>query len=369
MKNRSKILIVDDEDRNLRLLNAMLAPLGHEIILAQDGIQAIEKSKKYAPDLILLDVMMPHMNGFEVIQALKNDVNLSLIPIVIVTALQDVDARVRAFEVGADDFLSKPIERIELLARVTSLLKVKAYNDHMLRYQETLEADVEMKTSQFQKACEETKNASLETIMHLSRAAEYKDEGTGDHIYRVSQFASEIATTFGLDADMVEIITYASPMHDIGKIGIPENILLKPGKLDPQEWETMKQHTIIGGRILEGSKVKYLQYAEVIALTHHERWDGKGYPRGLAGDAIPLEGRITTLADVFDALTSERPYRKALSIQQAFQILREGKGTQFDPQIVELFFSIKEKILEIRGQYGDSFQSPSLSSSTEAGLE
>ncbi len=357
---KSKILLVDDEDRNLRLMEAMLAPLGHEVDFAQDGIQAIAKVQDNSPDLILLDVMMPRMDGFEALQGIKNNVNLSLIPIVMVTALRDVEARTRALELGADDFLSKPVERIELLARVKSLLKVKAYNDHMRRYQETLEADVEMKTCQLRKACEETKKASLETILHLSRAAEYKDEETGDHIQRVSQFAAELARKYGMDDEMVEIIMYASPMHDIGKIGIPEHILLKPGKLDPHEWETMKQHTIIGGHILEGSQVKYLHHAEIISLTHHERWDGKGYPLGLAGEAIPLEGRITALADVFDALTSDRPYRRALTVQEAFQIIREGQGTQFDPEIVEMFFSIKENILEIRSRYPDISPSPSL---------
>ncbi len=352
-----KILVVDDEDRNLRLLEAILLPLGYEVILAQDGEEALKKVRERPPDVILLDIMMPGMDGFEVARLLKEEEDTRIIPIVMVTALREVGDRVKALEIGVDDFINKPVENTELRARVQSLLKVKAYNDHMRDYQKELETEVARRTEQLRQAFEKIKAASLDTIYRLSKAAEYKDEDTGAHIQRMSHYAVAIAREMGLDDRYVETLLYASPMHDVGKIGIPDHILLKPGKLNPDEWEIMKQHTIIGGKILSGSDAEFIKLAEVIAFTHHEKWDGSGYPKGLKGEEIPLAGRVTAIADVFDALTSMRPYKEPFSIEKSFTIIKDERGDHFDPDIVDAFFAIENEILSIKKKYKDINQS------------
>jgi len=322
MKNKPKILVVDDEDRNLRLMEAMLIPLGYEVVLARDGIEALDQVRKIPPDVILLDIMMPRMDGFEVARQLKEDEEAKIIPIVMVTALKDVADRVKALEVGADDFLTKPVDKTELQARVGSLLKVKAYNDHMLNHQKELEAEVAKRTEQLRQAFEKIKVASLDSIYRLSRAAEHKDKDTGAHIQRMSHYAATVAHKVGLNEEAIEAILYAAPMHDVGKIGIPDQILLKPGRLDPDEWEIMKQHSILGVQILEGSE-------------------------------IPLAGRITAIADVFDALTSRRPYKEPFPLQKAFTIIKEGRGSHFDPKVVDAFFAAEDEILSIKEKYKD----------------
>ena len=358
MEKKPKVLVVDDEDRNLRLMEAMLIPLGYEVILAGDGEEALEKVRDLPPDVILLDVMMPRMDGFEVARRLKGGEETRIIPIVMVTALREVEDRVKALEVGADDFLSKPVEKTELRARVQSLLKVKAYNDHMRDYQKELEAEVAKRTEQLRQAFEKIRVASLETIFRLSRAAEYKDEDTGAHIQRMSHYAAAVARKMGLGESSVDTILYAAPMHDVGKIGIPDHILLKPGKLNLDEWEIMKQHTIIGGKILEGSDAEFIKLAEVISRTHHEKWDGSGYPRGLKGPEIPLAGRVAAVTDVFDALTSKRPYRREpFSLEKTFAFIEEGQGSHFDPEVVEAFFAIKDEILAIKEEHKDQHES------------
>lgn len=357
MARKSKVLVVDDEDRLLRLMEALLIPMGYEVILAHDGEEAIKKVREVSPDVILLDIMMPRMDGFEVARQLKGGEETKTIPIVMVTGLREVEDRVKALEVGADDFLSKPVDKIELEARVRSLLKVKAYNDHMRDYQKELEAEVAKRTEQLRKAFEKIKTASLDTIHRLCKAAEYKDEDTGAHILRMSNYSAAVARKMGLDETTVESILYAAPMHDIGKIGTPDRILLKPGKLDADEWEIMKQHTVNGGRILEGSDAEFINLGEVIALTHHEKWDGAGYPQGLSGEKIPLAGRIVAIADVFDALTSKRPYKEAFSLEKSYKIIREGWGNHFDPDVVDAFFAVEEEILSIKEKYKDEQES------------
>jgi putative two-component system response regulator len=264
-----------------------------------------------------------------------------------------VDDRVKALEVGADDFLSKPVDNTELRARVNSSLKVKAYNDHMRNYQKELEAEVAKRTEELRQAFQKIKLASLDTIFRLSQAAEYKDEDTGSHIKRMSHYAAAVARKLGLDDSAVETILYAAPMHDVGKIGIPDKILLKPAKLDPDEWAIMKQHTTIGANILKGSDAEFIKMAEVIALTHHEKWDGTGYPKGLKGKAIPLSGRIAAIADVFDAITSKRPYKEAFPLDKSLSIIKEGRGNHFDAEVVDAFFAIQDEIVEIKEHYRD----------------
>jgi putative two-component system response regulator len=345
------ILIVDDEERNLRLLEAMLLPTGYRVIQASNGRDAIQAVSQDPPDVILMDIMMPIMNGIEATRVLKGSEDTRAIPIVMVTALREVEDRIRALEAGADDFMSKPIDRIELRTRIKTLLQVKAYHDHLKNYQKKLENDVAKRTRQLQKALKHLKLASLETILCLSHAAEFKDEDTGDHIHRMSRYCQAVALRMGLSETTAERLLYASPMHDIGKIGIPDRILLKPAKLDPEEWEIMKQHTLIGAKILRDATAPFVRLARVIALTHHERWDGTGYPYGLQGKRIPLAGRITAIADVFDALTSKRPYKEPLSVEKAFAIIRDGRGSHFDPKVTDAFFSITEEILQIREVY------------------
>ena len=288
------------------------------------------------------------------------------LPIILVTALQETEDRVKGIEAGCDDFISKPVDKMELLARVQSLLKVKAYNDLMSNYQKELESEVTRRTEDLKQAFKQIKAASLDTIYRLSMASEYKDQNTGAHIKRMSRYCVAVARRMGLDETTIETLLYAAPMHDLGKIGIPDVILMKPAKLDPAEWEIMKQHTVIGAKILEGSDAEYIQLGEIIARSHHEKWDGSGYPSGLKGSNIPISGRIAAIADVFDALTSKRPYKEAFSDEKALAIIREGRGSHFDPDVVDAFFAVQDEILAIKKQYAednlDAFEIPEFKS-------
>ncbi len=351
MKDTSVILVVDDQIQNIELLEAHLLPLGYEIIQALTGEEALEKLSANQIDLVLLDVMMPGLNGFEVARRIRQNAEHRLLPIILLTALRETEDRIKGIEAGCDDFISKPFDKIELIARVKSLLKVKAYNDLLNNYREELESEVAKRTEELKNALERIKEASLETIYRLSVASEYRDKDTGAHIKRVSRYAAAIARHIGLDESTVESILYAAPMHDLGKIGIPDQILVKPSKLDQMEWEIMKHHTAIGSKILKGSNAEFISIAETIARCHHENWDGSGYPNGLKGKEIPISARITTLADVFDSLTSRRSYKEPFSMEKSFSIITEGKGTHFDPDLVDAFFAIQEEILTIRNQY------------------
>lgn len=364
MEKKTRILVADDEQRNRIALTDLLVSQGYEVLQACDGMEALEKTKDLSPDVILLDIKMPKLNGLEVTKIVKKDENMRLIPIIMVTGLDDVRLRIQALKLGADDFLTKPPRMAELTARVRSLAKVKAYNDHMRNYQKELEAQVEKRTQQLkmslqqrQQIHEKLKDAYRDTIHRLSRAAEYKDEDTGAHLLRLSNYVAMVSREMGLDEAAVESILYAVPMHDIGKIGVPDKILLKPGKLSPEEWQIMKKHTTFGAEILKNSSSDFLKVGRVIALSHHEKWDGTGYPKGLRGSKIPLPGRITAIADVFDALTSKRPYKEAIPIEKSFQIIREGKRKHFDPDIVDAFFRKEDQFVEFRNKYQDKNKS------------
>jgi len=355
-----KILVVDDDPNIREFIRDFLLEEGYEVETAENGRQALEILKDFNPDIVLTDYLMPEIDGITLCRSLKNDPETIDIGVVLITGVNDLETRIKGLSAGADDFLGKPVMIPELKARIRSLSKVKFYHDFMKDYQKKLEEEVEKKTADLLKAnlelklaYTEIKELSLETIYRLARAAEYRDEHTGYHIQRIAHYSVVLGTHLGLSNEALEVLKYASPLHDIGKLGIPDAILLKPGALSPEEWKIMKMHTTIGAEIIAGSKIKYLKSAEKIALYHHERWDGTGYPMGLKGEKIPLFARIVAIADVFDALTTDRPYRKAMSVEEAFEILKKGRGNHFDPLLVDTFFKIKEEILSIRDLFKD----------------
>ncbi|WP_321495520.1 two-component system response regulator [uncultured Desulfobacter sp.] len=348
-KWKPEVLVVDDEPGNLELLRQILQDK-YEMSFATDGQKALTVAQKAKPDIVLLDVMMPEMDGLEVCRRLKNNPVTAKIPVIFVTAMGDVDNEEKGFEAGGVDYITKPVSAPIVHARIR--LHLELYNQNRV-----LEERVEQRTRQLRHAYETIKNLSLDTIYRLARAAEFKDEDTGAHILRMSNYSAAVARKMGFEEKTVESILYAAPLHDIGKIGTPDRILLKPGKLDAAEWEIMKQHTINGGIILEGSEKGFIKLGEIIALTHHERWDGTGYPKGLKGNAIPKIARIIAIADVFDALTTKRPYKEAFPIEKSFAIIKEGRGSQFDPAVVDAFFAVKNDVLAIKEKYKDENQS------------
>jgi putative two-component system response regulator len=351
MKGKSVVLVVDDLPQNVKLLEAYLIPQGYEIVRAINGEEALAKLTESQIDLILLDVMMPDIDGFEVTRRIRQNDKYRLLPIILVTALGETKDRVKGIEAGCDDFISKPVDKTELLARVKSLLKVKDYNDLRSNYQKELESEVNKRTEELKQASDKLKTASLDTIYRLSVASDYKDGDTGTHIKRMSRYCAAVARRMGLDKKTISDILYAAPMHDLGKIGIPDKILSKPGKLDPVERDIMKLHTVIGAKILSDSDAELLQLGGIIALSHHEKWDGSGYPNGLEGEAIPIAGRIASIADVFDALTSRRPYKEPFSEEKSLVIIRRWRESYFDPDVVDAFIAITEEILTIKAQY------------------
>jgi len=360
MKQTQRILIVDDELPNRELLEALVTQFGHETELAKDGFEAMAMLK-LGFDLVLLDLMMPGMDGFEVIRRIRGESESNDVPIILVTSLSSKEDRLRGVEAGANDFVAKPIDRTELQLRMNSLLKMKEAQDALKRHRMELEALVAQQTTDLRKTLREMSEANrnayqahLDTIERLAIAAEYKDKDTAIHIRRMSRYCYFLARKLNLTPKESEIILHASPMHDVGKMGIPDAILLKPGKLDEQEWEIMKQHTDISARILGGSSSELLQAGEIIAMTHHEKWDGSGYPKGLKGAEIPIMGRICAIADVFDALTSKRPYKEAFSNEKALEIMKEGKGKAFEPELLDLFFANFDEVKAIQQEIKDS---------------
>jgi putative two-component system response regulator len=355
-----KILVVDDDASTRENLKEILSLEGYQVYTAENGKEALEMLSHLNPDIMVVDLFMPELDGISLCKIVKNNTETVDIGIILITAANDIDSRIKGLAGGADDFLNKPFLIPELKARIASLSKIKKYRDFLKNYQNLLEREVEKKTSELQKlylqlqiAYNEIKDLSLEIIYRLAKAAEFKDEYTGFHIQRIGFYSTKIAEHLGLSKEQVELIKYSSPLHDIGKLRIPDHILLKPGPLTKDEWEIMKTHTIMGAKILEGSKIKYLKAAEKIALLHHEKWDGTGYPYGLKGKKIPLFARIVSIADVFDALTSDRPYRKAFSVEEAFEIIKNESDKHFDPELVEIFLKIKDEIIEIRTLFKD----------------
>jgi len=357
MNNKPVLLIIDDLQQNIDLMEAQLVAQDYEIRKATSGEEALASLCSTDIDLVLLDVMMPGMDGFEVTRRIRQNHALRRIPIILVTALRGIEDRVKGIDAGCDDFLSKPVDKTELIARINSLLRVKAYNDLVKNYQTQLEKEVASRTVELTAAFDQLKASAQDTIYRLSMAMEYKDEDTGAHIKRMSRYAAAVASRLGLDDHLIETILLAAPLHDLGKLGIPDAILLKPGKLDEHEWEIMKTHSKIGADILKGSTAEHLNLAESIARSHHEKWDGSGYPDGLRGTQIPIAVRCCSIADVFDALTSRRPYKEPFPLKEALKIVAGGRGTHFDPAVVDAFFDIQEEILAIKTEFSDPFSS------------
>ena len=347
----ANMLIVDDDPQIHRMLKRIFHRHGVAFHSAFSGVEAIGKLPSNPVDIIMLDLSMPGMSGFDVATQIKENPRWRDIPVIIVTGRDDSDILARVLGECADDFITKTADPSEIVARVNYHLKRKRMLDRMHTEKRVCDDIISLKSNQLEIAHQRLKDASLEVIWRLTAASECRDNETGQHIKRMSNYSVAIARKMGLKKKTVETLLYAAPMHDIGKIGIPDAILLKSGPLNEDEWTIMKTHTTIGASILSGSTIGFVRLGEIIALCHHERWDGKGYPKGLAGRKIPLVGRIVALADVFDALTSRRPYKTPFSIEKANQIIQEGKGTHFDPDIVDVFFSIQGTILEIRDRY------------------
>jgi putative two-component system response regulator len=301
------------------------------------GEAAVNVAREGQPDIILMDVMMPVMNGIEATRILKQDDRTKHIPVIMVTALDTREDRLQGIACGADDFLTKPIDVEELEVRLRNNLRNKEYYDFLINHKELLEKQVAARTA-------ELRQGYIDTIRRLTLAAEYKDEETGCHIRRISLYVKELALACGVDRDFADVIFYAAPMHDIGKVAIPDHILLKNGPLDAGEWEIMKTHTSFGAKILQGAESPYLRMAEEIALNHHERWNGTGYPNRLAGESIPFAARIMNICDQYDALRAKRPYKPAFSHQKTFDILTVGDGRtmpeHFDPNVLAGFHRV-----------------------------
>jgi putative two-component system response regulator len=337
--NQATILVVDDVPENIDVIAGTLRK-HYRVIFAINGGDALELARTQAPDLVLLDIMMPEMDGYEVCRRMKEDIKTRDIPVIFLTALSADSDEQRGLELGAVDFLHKPCNPAIVRQRVRIHLDLRDQN-------QALEIKVRERTT-------ELDQTRLEIVRRLGRAAEYRDNETGMHVIRMSHSARLLALAVGVPESQAELLLNAAPMHDVGKIGIPDRILLKPGRLAPEEWAIMQTHTTIGAEIIGDHPSKLLRMARTVALAHHERWDGSGYPNGLAGEAIPLEGRIVTVADVFDALTSERPYKRAWSSQAATDYIRSQAGKAFDPGLVQVFIGLIPEVLRMGERYADA---------------
>jgi putative two-component system response regulator len=346
------ILAVDDVELNLDLIEVMLkGPSGLDDVImlrAMDGRQALDiMEMRYDVDLILLDLEMPVMDGFDALKILKRHERLREIPVIVVTA--DKSEIHKTLSLGANDFLTKPYDPQELKLRVMNHVRNKKLADIQKDMNSALESEVVKKTAALQKALDLSKQAEYEISLRLGKAAEFRDTETGLHTLRISRLAHELAVMAGLTAGECELLLYAAPLHDVGKMGIPDQILLKPGKLTEDELEIMRTHAMIGGKILcGGDRFPVINAGRIVAEQHHERWDGKGYPQGLGGTDIHIFGRIVMVVDVFDALTSERPYKKAFSLEKAVEIMMNDRETFFDPHLLDIFMANLDRFVAIK---------------------
>ena len=364
------VMIVNDEPVNIKVVQKYLKLAGyHRFVPMSDPRAALEHISREPPDVLLLDIVMPEVSGFEILERIRTQPQWMQIPVIVLTSSDDESTRTQALQLGATDFLAKPVSATELLPRIRNALLLKAHYDELQSRAHDLEEQVRRRTT-------ELETSRLELIHCLARAAEYRDNETGRHVIRVGRYAGLIARQLGLDRPTAERIELAAPLHDMGKIGIPDAILLKPGKLTPEEFEVMQKHTLYGKRtfepmghdelgtyqshtvvgqmILDVPTSPIITTAAEIALTHHERWDGSGYPMGLSGEDIPLSGRITAVADVFDALSTRRPYKPAFPMDRCFALMEEGRGTHFDPRVLDAFLARRDEVIHIRVECADT---------------
>lgn len=368
----SKVMIIDDEQLVIRVVKRFLAAEGyHNFITITDPRDTFEALKSEKPDVILMDIMMPHLTGLDLLKYRQRTPEFQHIPIIILSATSENQVKRDALRLGATDFLAKPVDPSDLTVRVKNALMVKRHHDHLSNYAIELERQVRNRTRQIERSREQI-------IYCLARAAEYRDNETGAHVIRVGKYCGVIAEELGFGEDYVRQIDLAAQLHDVGKIGIPDAVLLNPGRLDKEEFEVMKnhcslgceimeplsesngevvrQHADVGGFIMDGVDSPMLELAALIARTHHEKWDGTGYPKQLKGDQIPIEGRICCVADVYDALCSERPYKPAFPMQKCLEIMLSERGTRFDPIVLDAFFRRLSDIEKIRLTYDDKQQ-------------
>ena len=366
----AKILIIDDEELVIRVVRRFLVSDGYQnFTTVTDPRQALDEIERVKPDVVLLDIMMPNITGLDLLRVRQKVPHLQPIPYIILSATNDNQVKRQALELGATDFLGKPVDPSDLILRVQNALTVKQHYDYVSNYAAQLEAEVKQRTQQIER--------SREQIIHcLARAAEYRDNETGDHVLRVGKYCAIIASQLGFNEEYCRQIALAAQLHDVGKIGIPDSVLLNPGKLSNTEFDIMQQHCALGNQIMEPLAVEdadrirrhadvggfimdgvdspMLELATTIAKTHHEKWDGTGYPNKLKGQEIPIEGRICCVADVFDALCSERPYKPSFPMQKCLEIMLSERGTRFDPIVVDAFFERISEIEHARNQHADS---------------
>ena len=326
MSSPSNILIVDDDSRGRETLEAVLTGLGHNLHFCDNGLDALKQASILQPDLILLDVMMPGIDGFEVCRRIRADPLLADVPVVMTTALDDKASRLEGIEAGADDFISKPIDRMEIRARVNTIIRLNRYRKLMKQQADLMQAHGELQ------------DAYEATLKGWVRALDFRDNETGDHSRRVTLLTVELARLMGINEDELVHVRRSALLHEIGKIAVPDSILHKTGPLTEAEWDIMRKHPQIAIEMLE--PIEYLRPALAIPFNHHERWDGTGYPRGIKGEEIPLAARIFAVVDVWDALSSDRPYRKAWPYEKIVEHMRQQSGTHFDPKVVELFLKM-----------------------------
>jgi putative two-component system response regulator len=352
------ILIADDDEGITILLQALCEDRGYRTVSATNGQRAVEMALEQPPDLIVMDGAMPEKSGFDATRELKSSPRTQHVPIVMLTGLQSREDRLKGIAAGASDFLTKPVDAEEFALRVSNNLKIKDYHDLLQNHAAILEAEVVRRTEEIREALEKLQYATgqvrrgyIDTIYRLAVVSEFKDEDTGAHIKRIGLFTKELASVTGMDGEFAETIYHAAMMHDIGKVGIPDSIMLKPGPLTGDEWQLMKSHADRGARILAGSDSPYLVMAEEIARSHHERWDGSGYPEGRLGDSIPLSARLTTLADQYDALRARRPYKQPFTHAETMRILTQGDGrtlpSHFEPGILQAFAAHARRFEEV----------------------
>ena len=337
----NKIMIVDDSPTSVMFLERMLSQYGFKnIVSVGDPRMVMEKYLEYEPDLLLLDLVMPYLNGFDILEQLDELTESSYLPVIVITSQNDKENKLKALSLGAQDFIGKPFDDSEVLTRISNFLNVRQMQNKIKNYNQWLEEKIRENN-------EEISALQTDLILRLLRAAETRDYNTGGHIIRIGKYAYILSRALGMSEEKSRKMAEACKMHDIGKIGIPDGILLKNGKLTDEEWEIMKTHSVKGAEMLRDSPSDNLKLAEEIALTHHEKWDGSGYPNGLKGEDIPLSGRIMALIDVFDALLNDRPYKKAWNMEQTVFYIQTESGRHFDPKIVVAFMENLTKFTEV----------------------